>query len=111
MLLSQVIAHKCNIGYEGSQNRQLVKLNDQPIKNLKQLKELLLCTKDPNLVFEFRGGQQIVLDRLAAMESQTQVGDVCSAIQCTVHKLLLLLLLPVVVRLGLRNLCMPFVYY
>ena len=73
VLLSQVIAHKCNIGYEGSHNMQLVKLNGQPIKNLKQLKEMLFCTKDPNLVFEFRSGQQMVLDRLAAMESQTQV--------------------------------------
>ena len=73
MLLSQVIAHSCNIGYERSHNLQLVKLNNQPIKSLKQLKKLLYTDKDSNLVFEFRSGQQMILDRAAAMESQTQV--------------------------------------
>ena len=41
VMLSQVIAHSCNIGYEMNKNLQLKSLNNIPIKNLKQLKSIL----------------------------------------------------------------------
>ena len=40
-MLSQVIAHSCNIGYEMNKNLHLKSLNNIPIKNLKQLKSIL----------------------------------------------------------------------
>jgi hypothetical protein len=41
VLLSQVIAHSCNIGYEMYKNLQLKAFNGVPVKNLKHLKSLL----------------------------------------------------------------------
>lgn len=41
VMLSQVIAHSCNIGYEMNKNLHLKSLNNIPIKNLKQLKSIL----------------------------------------------------------------------
>lgn len=41
VMLSQVISHQCNIGYEMNRNLQLKSFNTIPIKNLKHLKYLL----------------------------------------------------------------------
>ena len=40
-MLSQVIAHSCNIGYEMNKNLHLKSLNNIKIKNLKHLKSLI----------------------------------------------------------------------
>ena len=47
VLLSQVIAHDCNIGYEQYHNMILKSYNSQPVSNIKQLKQLLLSTDPP----------------------------------------------------------------
>jgi hypothetical protein len=41
VMLSQVIAHSCNIGYEMNKNLQLKSFNSVSIKNLKHLKDLI----------------------------------------------------------------------
>ena len=41
VMLSQVIAHSCNIGYEMNKNLHLKSLNNIKIKNLKHLKSLI----------------------------------------------------------------------
>ena len=76
VLLSQVIAHTCNIGYEMHRNMQLVSLNGNPIKNLKGLKQLVdsfLETTTRPLLFEFANGQIIVIDSNAGKVAQTQI--------------------------------------
>ena len=40
-MLSQVIAHSCNIGYEMNKNLHLKSFNNIKIKNLKHLKQLI----------------------------------------------------------------------
>jgi len=76
VLLSQVIAHTCNIGYETHRNMQLVSLNGNPINNLKGLKQLvdsfLEKTTRP-LLFEFANGQTIVIDSNAGRLAQAQI--------------------------------------
>lgn len=76
VLLSQVIAHTCNIGYETHRNMQLVSLNENPIKNLKGLKQLVdsfLETPTRPLLFEFANGQMIVIDSNAGRVAQSQI--------------------------------------
>jgi len=76
VLLSQVIAHTCNIGYETHRNMQLVSLNGNAIKNLKGLKHLVdsfLETTTRPLLFEFANGQIIVIDSNAGKVAQTQI--------------------------------------
>ena len=76
VLLSQVIAHKCNIGYETHRNMHLVSLNGNPIKSLKGLKRLVdsfLETPTRPLLFEFANGQQIVIDSNAGRAAQAQI--------------------------------------
>jgi PDZ domain-containing secreted protein len=94
VLLSQVISHPCNIGYEMQRNTQLLKFNGVAVKNLKHLYDMIykskpdtLTTLDSNsreditesaripFVFEFSGGQVIVMDGPAALSAQEQVRD------------------------------------
>ena len=84
VLLSQVISHNCNIGYEMQRNIKLVTFNGHTIRNLKHLSFLIqetvnqhLKTNDSNsalpFYFEFSGGQVIVLDGFRALKAQEQV--------------------------------------
>lgn len=90
LLLSQVLAHGCNIGYETCKNFVLEKVNGISVKSLKHLRSLLLqweqssdadapkgATKgaDDKLVFEFStpAGYMMVLDREEAMGAQAQL--------------------------------------
>jgi hypothetical protein len=78
VLLSQVIAHSCNIGYERNVNMRLVKVNQQPVRNLKHLKSILFdevnnLNNSSYLVLEFKTGQIMVLNREAAINAEKQV--------------------------------------
>ena len=77
ILLSQVIAHQCNIGYEMSKNIRLRKVNDIEVKSLKQVKDIVdnvcsLTTSVP-LVFEFSNDYVIVLDNQTIKKAQDQI--------------------------------------
>jgi|Transcript_27146 hypothetical protein len=102
VMLSQVIAHSCNIGYEMNKNLRLMKFNNVEIRNLKQLKELVDGLDSPNeskdsskkvskngksskkstgeksqssssMVFEFSNGQIVVLDGREALGAKDQI--------------------------------------
>lgn len=87
VVLSQVIAHTCNIGYESIRNMHLKKFNGEVVKNLKQLKTLIDDTyrrgmgkrggakKLAPLVFEFHTGIVVVLEAAAALAAQTQISQ------------------------------------
>jgi uncharacterized Rmd1/YagE family protein len=100
VMLSQVIAHSCNIGYEMNKNLRLMKFNNVEIKNLKHLKELVDVLDSQNeskdsskkvskngksskksennqssssMVFEFSNGQIVVLDGREALGAKDQI--------------------------------------
>lgn len=73
VLLSQVLSHSCNIGYETNRNMRLVKLNGEHVNSLAQLKSLIESSSHQNLVLEFSSGQIMVIDREAALGANDQV--------------------------------------
>lgn len=77
VLLSQVIAHSCNVGYERNRNLRLLTVNGESITNLRHLHSFLQTTADrkdvSSLVFEFSNGQVMVLDKKSATVAQEQV--------------------------------------
>jgi hypothetical protein len=84
VLLSQVLAHTCNIGYENSRNMILHAFNGVKVLNLKHLKSLLYAVapaavdvseaaSSDKLFFEFTNGMILVLDRQSALEAQHEL--------------------------------------
>ncbi|PON57190.1 Peptidase S1C [Parasponia andersonii] len=67
VLLSQVLAHEVNIGYEDMSNQQVLKLNGVRIRNIHHLAHLVDSCKDKYLVFEFEDNYIAVLEREAAV--------------------------------------------
>lgn len=102
VILSQVIAHTCNIGYETYRNMHLKRFNGLQVNNLKHLKQLVdaaaatstsvsesnkrkaqsrgnksatSSSLEAPLVFEFTSGQVIVLEAAAAFAAQAQIAS------------------------------------
>merc|ERR1711871_1111307 len=83
VLLSQVISHTCNIGYEMQRNAWLLSFNGRPVNNLLHLNDMIHSafknmdksreSEDFPLVFEFSGGNVIVLDGHAALAAQDEI--------------------------------------
>ena len=85
VLLSQVISHRCNIGYETQRNMQLHSFNGIPVENLSHLQKLKLeayssiqksdrtDTACDSFIFQFSNGQLIVLESAATITAQEQV--------------------------------------
>lgn len=94
MILSQVLAHNCNIGYENNRNMVIRSFNGEVVKSLKHLKSMLdiyleqiqiktssnSSSKDSNnnssssnLVFECTNGMVLVLDGVASIEAEKQI--------------------------------------
>ena len=81
VLLSQVISHSCNMGYESISNLRLRSLQGKTIENLRQLHEYISFFFDEvengiehdSIVFEFSNGQVIVVGAKDALAAQSQV--------------------------------------
>lgn len=78
VLLSQVLSHTCNIGYEMYHNFRMTKCNGIEVKNLRHLKDItdaaLKQYGDCNLLdFELSNGLKIVLDVAEVRHAQEQV--------------------------------------
>merc|ERR1711879_571116 len=75
IVLSQVIAHRANLGYENFKNEHLVSFNGEPVKNLRHLDEMIRGTHDlcPTLTFEFHSGLQVMLDRETVQKATEEV--------------------------------------
>ena len=52
VVLSQVLAHPTNIGYEHLTNHLVTRVNGEPLTSLQQLVTLLEVNKQPQLIFE-----------------------------------------------------------
>ena len=80
VILSQVIAHKLNIGYVGYNDFRLKSLNNETIINLQHLKTKLDKIKqnlnnEKYLKFEFTNDYIIVLDAELSFETQDEVSS------------------------------------
>lgn len=81
-ILTQIIAHSCNIGYDNYSNIQLKKFNGQEVKNLRDLKAKIEAVRvstdeaSKYLVFEFSNTRVIILDSKKAFDSETEVCEI-----------------------------------
>lgn len=79
MLLSQVLSHSCNIGYENCHNFRMKTINGQKILNLQHLKQIVdetlnsMVSEGKQLIFESDTGTKIVLDADEVKQAQDQV--------------------------------------
>lgn len=79
IVISQILAHQCNIGYEnGFDYYQLKNFNGKTILNMKDLKNNLWNSldngeADEELVFDFHNGAKIVLHRQEVLQAQKDV--------------------------------------
>ncbi|KAK3137504.1 hypothetical protein QOZ80_5BG0453150 [Eleusine coracana subsp. coracana] len=73
VIVSQVLAHEVNIGYEHMGNQQVMKLNGTAIKNIHHLAHLVDTCKDKFLTFEFEDDFLVVLDREEANAASSDI--------------------------------------
>jgi hypothetical protein len=79
VLLSQVLSHSCNVGYEMFRNLRLKSLNQQLIMNMQTLKKVIeelyttSTTTTPYLIFEFDNGVKLVLNTQEVQQAEKQV--------------------------------------
>ncbi|CAN6336326.1 unnamed protein product [Urochloa humidicola] len=73
VIVSQVLAHEVNIGYEHMGNQQLIKLNGTAVKNIHHLAHLLDTCKDKFLTFEFEDDFLVVLNREEATAASSDI--------------------------------------
>uniref|UniRef100_A0A0E0KYG2 PDZ domain-containing protein n=1 Tax=Oryza punctata TaxID=4537 RepID=A0A0E0KYG2_ORYPU len=73
VIVSQVLAHEVNIGYEHMGNQQVIKLNGTVVKNIHHLAHLVDNCKDKFLTFEFEDDFLVVLDREEATTASSDI--------------------------------------
>ncbi|XP_078168968.1 protease Do-like 2, chloroplastic [Carex rostrata] len=73
VILSQVLAHDVNIGYEDMGNEQVVKFNGTAIKNIHHLAHLVDACKEKYLIFEFEDNYLVVVDKEKAAEASPRI--------------------------------------
>ncbi|CAN6340611.1 unnamed protein product [Urochloa humidicola] len=73
VIVSQVLAHEVNIGYEHMGNQQLIKLNGTAVKNIHHLAHLVDTCKDKFLTFEFEDDFLVVLNREEATAASSDI--------------------------------------
>lgn len=81
VLLSQVISHSCNVGYETFRNMQLKSFNGAKIKSMKHLKELFdesaarASSESSYITLVFANGQVVVLQESAAVNAFEEIAS------------------------------------
>ncbi|KAF0925643.1 hypothetical protein E2562_017218 [Oryza meyeriana var. granulata] len=73
VIVSQVLAHEVNIGYEHMGNQQVIKLNGTMVKNIHHLAHLVDNCKDKFLTFEFEDDFLVVLDQEEATTASSYI--------------------------------------
>nr|CAB3463912.1 unnamed protein product [Digitaria exilis] len=73
VIVSQVLAHEVNIGYEHMGNQQVIKLNGTAIKNIHHLAHLVDTCTDKFLTFEFEDDFLVVLHREEASAASSDI--------------------------------------
>nr|CAB3460206.1 unnamed protein product [Digitaria exilis]CAB3502478.1 unnamed protein product [Digitaria exilis] len=73
VIVSQVLAHEVNIGYEHMGNQQVIKLNGTAIKNIHHLAHLVDTCTYKFLTFEFEDDFLVVLHREEASAASSDI--------------------------------------
>ncbi|KAG2624599.1 protease Do-like 2, chloroplastic isoform X2 [Panicum virgatum] len=73
VIVSQVLAHEVNIGYEHMGNQQVIKLNGTAVKNIHHLAHLVDTCEDKFLTFEFEDDFLVVLHREEAIAASSEI--------------------------------------
>lgn len=73
VIVSQVLAHEVNIGYEHMGNQQVIKLNGTAVKNIHHLAHLVDTCQDKFLTFEFEDDFLVVLHREEAATASSDI--------------------------------------
>jgi S1-C subfamily serine protease len=74
VVLSQVLAHAVNVGYEGIINCDVAMLNGQRVTDLKHLVQIVHQNEEPYLHFELPPfGEAVVLDAGKAKEAEAEI--------------------------------------
>jgi hypothetical protein len=72
-VLSEILEHETNLGYELFHRQHLMKLNGVAIHNLAQLAQLVDACRAGQMVFEFDRDEILVLDAEAAHKATQEV--------------------------------------
>lgn len=75
VILNRIIPLSMNSGYEYLRNEVLIKVNDTEINNLLQVKEIIENTDNKYIVFDFLGGNRIVLEKDKIEESFGELAE------------------------------------
>lgn len=75
VLLTQILAHSCNLGYEDMENSHLKKFNGVEVESLQHLADLYDKAQEKFLNFEFFPQRIICLDRL---EVENSTAEICA---------------------------------
>ena len=76
VFVSKVLAADVNEGYHNVSNWMVTHVNEQPIRNLRQLVEIVESDDDgPYVEFKSSSGQMIVLDRKKVADTQAEILD------------------------------------
>jgi hypothetical protein len=73
VVLSKVLAHDCNFGFQTMRKALLLKFNGASIKNLSQLSKLLQESKEDFYRFQFDHDMTIVLERKHAQDAEAEI--------------------------------------
>ncbi|CAM9335614.1 unnamed protein product, partial [Hapterophycus canaliculatus] len=73
VILTQVLAHEVNVGYEGFSNMQLLSFNGQRVKSLKHLVRLADANQEEFLRFDLFRDRLVVLEAARVAEATKQI--------------------------------------
>ena len=73
VILTKVLASELNTGYQDLVNQRIIEVNDQTIKNLRELASMVDQSTDEFIVFKTEHQQLIVLDREQARANSRQI--------------------------------------
>jgi hypothetical protein len=69
VILNGVLPAAINAGYYDKSDLVLKRVNGIPVKDLRHLKEIMDKKDSPFILFEFQGGESMVLDRAMTEEA------------------------------------------
>jgi len=73
VILSAVLVHEINYGYQQMTNLQLLRFNDQKINNLQHLTKLVAANTQPYLRFDFDEHVVLILEAEAAKKAEEEI--------------------------------------
>ena len=73
VVMTNILAHDVNIGYQDMGNDILIRVNGHVIKDMRHLKTILESNTEKFVTFDFESGGQIVIDPAKAREARPDI--------------------------------------